>query len=81
MNERIEILGILIREPETKTHHLQDIMTSYGCSIRTRLGLNGSEYSKNGLIILELKGNDAERENFVRKLTSFQGIEIKKMEF
>jgi hypothetical protein len=40
MNERIEILGILIREPETKTHHLQDIMTSYGCSIRTRLGLN-----------------------------------------
>lgn len=81
MNERIEILGILIREPETKTHHLQDIMTSYGCSIRTRLGLNGSEYSKNGLIILEMKGNDKDRENFLRKLNDFPGVEVQKMEF
>lgn len=81
MDNNIEILGILIREPETKTHNLQDILTSYGCSIRTRLGLNGSEYNKNGLILLELKGNKAERENLIAKLSKLSGIEVQQMAF
>lgn len=81
MNDTIEIIGILIREPETKTHKLQDLLTSYGCSISTRLGLNGSEYSKNGLIILELKGDQTERENLVAKLKNLPGIEIQQLQF
>ena len=81
MNDTFEILGILIREPETKSHNLQDLLTSYGCSIRTRLGLNGSEYSKNGLIILELKGDENERQNFVQKLKALPGIELQQLVF
>jgi hypothetical protein len=81
MDNSIEILGILIREPETKTHKLQDLMTSYGCNIRTRLGLNGSEYNKNGLILLELKGDLNERENFVKKLRLIPGLEVQQLEF
>ncbi len=47
---------------------VQEVLTQHGCSIKTRLGLHefalGCEEKDEGLIILEIAGNDEE----IRKL-------------
>ena len=52
-----EIIGILIEQNPEVVSRVQQILTSYGCYIRTRLGVNEIFYGEPaGLIILELKG-------------------------
>lgn len=77
MNEKVEILGILVSKPNTDIQTLQHVLTSYGCNIRTRLGLNSSDSNDKSLIIVELIGDLQECENFKSKLNSIPGIEIK----
>ncbi|HKK68155.1 MAG TPA: hypothetical protein VJ946_08070 [Bacteroidales bacterium] len=81
MTDSIKLLGILVREPEVDTHYLQDTLTSYGCNIRTRLGINGSETEKNALILLELTGSETEQKNLQDRLQSIRGLEIQSMTF
>ena len=60
------------------------MLTRYGCSIRTRLGLhevNDNYCSKSGLILLELFGDAKEQERLEQKLTVIPGVEIQKMVF
>lgn len=50
-----KILGIHLANPAKAGEKLQDILTKYGCTIRTRMGLhNDEEDGSEGLIILEL---------------------------
>lgn len=51
------IIGIKINDRASDAHKLQDILTQYGCEIRTRLGLHEiEEYKCNnyGLVIIEV---------------------------
>ena len=51
------IIGIKIQDRASEAHKLQDILTLYGCEIRTRLGLHEiGEYKCNnfGLVIIEV---------------------------
>ncbi len=78
------ILGISIFDRTQEAGHVQTLLTRYGCSIRTRLGLhevNDSYCSKSGLIILELFGDDKEQERLEQKLTVIPGVELQKMVF
>ncbi|MGM0650845.1 MAG: hypothetical protein ACQES1_10115 [Bacteroidota bacterium] len=81
MENHFKLLGILVREPEVNTTHLQDILTSYGCNIRTRLGLNGPETKKNALILLELYGDEQEQKHLTAALKELPGLEIQSMQF
>ncbi|MFO7880125.1 MAG: hypothetical protein ACQES0_02850 [Bacteroidota bacterium] len=81
MADNMKLLGILVREPEIDTHHLQDTLTSYGCNIRTRLGINGSDNVKNAVILLELTGPEEEQVNLKKKLESLDGIDVQSMSF
>ena len=78
------IVGVHITD---RIHHIdsvQHVLTEYGCSIRTRLGLHeaGDGFcSPNGLLILELVGDDQTHDEMLEKLNNTEGIEAKKMVF
>ncbi len=84
ISSKTVILGISIFDRTQEAGHVQTILTRYGCSIRTRLGLhevNEAHCSKSGLIILELFGDDKEQERLEQKLGVIPGVEIQKMVF
>ncbi len=58
----VEILGMLVERNPSVILEVQKILTSYGCNIRTRLGVNEVFFGEPaGLIILELKGDEKQR--------------------
>jgi hypothetical protein len=78
------IFGIHITD---RIHHVdpvQHILTEYGCSIRTRLGLHDANEkfcSPNGLLLLELAGDMDSHGEMFDKLNSIEGVEVQKMVF
>ena len=57
-----EALAILAEKGKTSATDLQKVLTSFGCNIRTRLGINESFLGEPaGLIILELAGDNDQK--------------------
>lgn len=82
MNMETVIIGIYIAEPRNSGPQVQELLTAFGCSIRTRIGLNSYDEDLNrGVILLELTGDKKERKNLMDSLRKLSGIEVKKMEF
>jgi hypothetical protein len=82
--ERLKILGIMVLEKEKLALQLQEIFTKYGCSIKTRLGLNEldiPEVGNAGLIILELMGDEEECQRLENELQILEGVTVRKMTF
>jgi len=78
------ILGIQISDRVQEVSVLQEILTKYGCSIKTRLGLHevqGDYCSASGLILLELTGNSEDFYKLENELLQLDGVETKKMVF
>lgn len=80
----IRILGIFITKRDNAALKVQEILTKYGCSIKTRLGLHELELTNCdscGLIILELIGNVNECIRLENELWAVDGVKIQKMVF
>lgn len=79
------IMGIQVKERMQDAPKLQSILSQYGCSINTRLGLHMATLdscSPSGLIILEfVEGADEEIAKAEKELNALGGIVIKKMIF
>ncbi|MDO4549899.1 MAG: hypothetical protein Q4C96_01440 [Planctomycetia bacterium] len=78
------ILGIRSSDRISQSGVVQQILTEYGCNIRTRLGLHHvseNVCSINGLILLELCGDMAVCEELASKLSAVNGLEVQKMIF
>jgi hypothetical protein len=82
LNNSIEILGILIERNESVILSVQKILTSYGCNIRTRLGVNEVFFGEPaGLIILELKGDEKQRIHLEKDLKALKQVHVRTMVF
>ena len=82
--KKIVILGLYITDRVKEAIKVQDVLTKFGCSIKTRLGLHEVQEdfcSSNGLIILELIGNSEEMEKLENELLKIEGLEVQKMTF
>jgi hypothetical protein len=80
--ENVEILGILIERNPVVISQVQKILTSYGCNIRTRLGVNEIFFGEPaGLIILELKGDLKQRNLLEKDLKSIGLVHVRTMVF
>ena len=82
--KEVRILGVMIIEPSREPGKIQSILTRYGCSIRTRLGLHdtGEDYaSETGLVLLELVGDPQECLRLENELLALDGVEVQKMVF
>jgi len=83
MNE-IVVLGIYIHERSKNASAVQSLLTKFGCSIKTRLGLHevvDNYCSNSGLILIELTGDKKEMETLELELRKLSEIEIQKMVF
>lgn len=78
------IVGVHITDRIGHVDSVQHLLTEYGCSIRTRLGLheaNEGFCSPNGLLLLEMVDDDAKADELIAKLNAVEGVEAKKMTF
>jgi len=78
------ILGVHITDRVQNAGEVQKLFSEYGCSIKTRLGLHEVHHnacSPNGLILLEVVGEDAEVDQLRKRLAKIKGVQVKKMEF
>jgi len=82
--KEMRILGIHVENRVAEAGEVQGILTKYGCSIRTRLGLHEADdrnCATNGLIILELGGDAAEWDTLEKAVAACKGVTVKRMSF
>jgi hypothetical protein len=78
------ILGVHITDRVHRVEAVQHLLTEYGCSIRTRLGLHEADKgfcSPNGLLLLEMTDDMKNADALVSKLNAVMGVEAKMMVF
>ena len=79
------IMGIKLNERIEDAPKFQSILTKYGCSINTRLGLHvatADSCSPTGLILLEFVDNAIDEANKFEEEVKFLGqIDIQRMQF
>lgn len=83
MNESVCILGIRINDRIKEAGSVQKVLTEYGCSIKTRLGLHevtDKHCSTSGLVLIELTGPIADQDKLFDALGKIQGITLKRMD-
>lgn len=82
--KEIRILGLHVTNRVNDAVKIQDLLTKFGCSIKTRLGLHEvSEKicSSCGIILLELTGDAVECDKLERELRKVEGLDVQKMTF
>jgi len=75
------ILGVHVAQRTQQTAKVQKILTDFGCSIRTRIGLHEAfegVCSPSGVILLEVVSQVAELKVILEKVP---GVTVKKMVF
>lgn len=71
------ILIIFIGSRKESAVKVQQILTAWGCLIKTRLGIHDGildKCSDQGLLILELYGSKEEKEEVARKVAVIPGV-------
>jgi hypothetical protein len=77
------ILLILIGKRKEDAVKVQQILTAWGCIIKTRLGIHDGvleNCSDEGLLILELYGTDEQKQELTRKVAVVPGVNSKLVE-
>lgn len=78
------ILGILLRKRMATSTSLQEILSKYGCSIKTRIGIHHASdnvCSPDGVILLDVVGEESEIQNLENDLRNIDGADVQKMVF
>ncbi|MFA5404008.1 MAG: hypothetical protein WC358_03640 [Ignavibacteria bacterium] len=71
------VLIILIGNRKESAVKVQQILTAWGCLIKTRLGIHDGvldNCSDHGLIILELYGSKEQKDELARKISLIEGV-------
>jgi hypothetical protein len=74
------IIIISVQHRKNVSSSVQDVLSEYGCLIKTRLGITDStskKCSQTGLIILEFLGNKREINLMSKKLSKIDGVTVK----
>ncbi len=83
MENKISLIGLLIKDRDKEAGKAQEVLTRYGNIIRTRLGLS-TELDKlkgGGLILLELFGDTQQQILLEEELQMVNGIQVQRMDF
>jgi hypothetical protein len=78
------VMGVLVTNRVENVPELQKALTESGCQIKTRLGLHDTDAnfcSPNGLILLELFGDEAAYAEVETRLKAVKGLQVQKMVF
>lgn len=73
-----QIMVIKVNQRVQNAEMLQKVLSNYGCSIRTRLGLHeagiGDSCANDGLILLQLAVGSADFAAFAAELNAIHGV-------
>jgi hypothetical protein len=78
------ILGIHLTDRMKQATEFQALLSKYGCSIKTRIGLHevGEGFcAPGGLVLLEMFGDEKTIKELADHLARIEGVEVKKMVF
>ncbi len=78
-----DILLIMIGKRKEEAVKVQQILTAWGCIIKTRLGIHDGvmeNCTDEGLLILELYGTEEQKEELTRKVGVLPGVASKRIE-
>jgi len=76
------IFGLLVERDHNLVVAIQKLLTSYGCVIRSRLGVNETFFGKPaGLIVLEIFGDREQILLFEKDLRSLKALHFRKIVF
>ena len=78
------IIGVHVQDRIHHAQQVQQILTDYGCSIKTRLGLhevNENFCAPSGILLLEMIGEEGHIDHMVESLCAIDGVDAKKMVF
>lgn len=78
------ILGVHLDNRIKEATEVQNLLTQYGCNIKTRVGLHevaGEFCAGYGLILLEVIGEPKTIDELSAKLDAIKGVEVKHMTF
>lgn len=75
-----EFMLIKIAHRTKEVPDVQAVLTDFGCNIKMRLGLHeaGDVCSSQGLILLQLTGDEKELSEFEQKLNAIAGVTAKR---
>ncbi len=74
------VLLVLVSIRKESAVKVQQILTEWGCFIKTRLGLHEGvldNCSESGLIFLELAGDESKHQELARKLNLLKNVDAK----
>lgn len=78
------IVGIHVDDRIKRASDVQQLLTDYGCNIKTRIGLHevtGQFCAGFGLILLEMIGDPGKVNELAQKLDAIDGVSVKQMVF
>ena len=78
------IIGIHAKNRLAQACVVQNLLTEYGCNIRTRIGLHSvadGVCPLDGVIVLEMFGNLETCEELFQKLSAIENLDVQKMIF
>ena len=82
--ERHLIFGVHIQRRRQLVPEIQALLTEYGCNIRSRIGLHqvdDNSCSHQGLILLEMFGDQNVCDELKQRLSGLSGVEVQTMVF
>jgi hypothetical protein len=78
------IIGLFIKDRIKEAGKLQEVLSKHACILASRIGLHEvseDKCSRNGVILLQLAGNETDCMNFENDLKEIGGLEVRKMKF
>jgi len=78
------IVGVHITNRVKRAIEVQHLLTDFGCSIRTRLGLHDASAeacAPSGMILLEMVDDAEQCKLMLERLAEIEGVDVQKMVF
>ncbi|MDT8400351.1 MAG: hypothetical protein RQ743_01545 [Bacteroidales bacterium] len=71
----VTVVGLVVNNRSDIASEVQRALTLYGCTIRTRMGINEEDHGHDtGLILLELKGDNSEMNSLLKRLEQIENV-------
>ncbi len=77
--KKYQIMAVLVSNRKANATDVQNVLTKYGCNIQIRLGLHeiSNVCAEDGLIILQLGGNQEDIQALENALIVLPGVKTK----
>ena len=75
-----KLMAIKVNGRIAQAPHVQEILTKYGCNIKTRVGfheVNEDQCSMDGILVLQLFGEDSEIQTMLEEMVKIDGVTAK----